>query len=51
MRKIFELIVGYPPFDNFMPSKDDLIREWVSMFGDLPEEWREDLPPTRATGT
>lgn len=51
MVKIFELIVGYPPFDNFMPKKDDLIREWVSMFEDLPEEWKEDVPPTRATGT
>ncbi|KAL2044425.1 hypothetical protein N7G274_003130 [Stereocaulon virgatum] len=46
---IFELVVGYPPFDNFMPNKDDLIREWVSMFGDLPEEWREGLPSPRAT--
>ncbi|MCJ1470982.1 hypothetical protein MMC07_009630, partial [Pseudocyphellaria aurata] len=46
---IFELIVGHPPFDNFMPNKDDLIREWVSKFGDLPEEWRADLPPRRAT--
>ncbi|KAL8838478.1 MAG: hypothetical protein Q9176_005030 [Flavoplaca citrina] len=41
---IFELVVGYPPFDNFMPNQDDLIREWVSMFGDVPEEWRERLP-------
>jgi hypothetical protein len=51
MVKIFELVVGYPPFDNFMPNKDELIREWVSMFGDLPEEWRERLPSGRATGT
>jgi len=49
--KIFELIVGYPPFDNLMPKKDDLIREWVSMLGDLPEEWRKYLPPTGANGT
>lgn len=48
---MFELVVGYPPFDNSMPNKDDLIREWVSMFGDLPEEWSEDLPPTTANGT
>ena len=41
MAKIFELVVGYPPFDNFMPNKDELIREWISMFGDLPEEWKE----------
>ena len=50
MAKIFELVVGYAPFDNFMPNKDDLIREWVSMFGDLPGEWREGLPSLRATG-
>lgn len=50
MAKIFELVVGYPPFDNFMPNKDDLIREWVLMFGDLPDEWREGLPSPRATG-
>lgn len=24
---IFELIVGYPPFDNFMPNKDDF-NDW-----------------------
>jgi len=50
MAKIFELVVGYPPFDNFMPKKDELIREWVSMFGDLPKEWREGLPSPGATG-
>ncbi|KAL2041156.1 hypothetical protein N7G274_006100 [Stereocaulon virgatum] len=49
MVKIFEPVVGYPPFDKFMPKKDELIREWVSMFGDLPEEWRERLPLGRAT--
>lgn len=51
MTKIFELVVGYPAFDNFMPNKDDLIREWVSMFGDLPEEWGKALPSSSATGT
>ncbi|MCJ1425254.1 hypothetical protein MMC29_003142 [Sticta canariensis] len=45
---IFELVVGYPPFDNFMPEKDELIREWISMFGDLPDEWRDGLPSPRA---
>ncbi|KAK0506878.1 hypothetical protein JMJ35_010578 [Cladonia borealis] len=47
---IFELIVGYPPFDNYMPNRDDLIREWVSMLGDLPQEWAEYLPPPQANG-
>ncbi|KAL9102567.1 MAG: hypothetical protein Q9163_002285 [Psora crenata] len=47
---IFELIVGYPPFDNFMPNRDDLIREWVSMLGDLPQEWGEYLPPPQTNG-
>lgn len=28
-----------------MPNKDDLIPEWVSMFGPLPEEWRAHIPP------
>ncbi|KAL8901294.1 MAG: hypothetical protein Q9207_005280 [Kuettlingeria erythrocarpa] len=37
---MFELIVGYPPFDNYMPKKHDLIQEWVSMFGPLPEDWK-----------
>ncbi|KAL9125156.1 MAG: hypothetical protein Q9217_005595 [Psora testacea] len=46
---IFELVVGYPPFDNFMPNRDELIRGWVSTFGDLPEEWRGGLPSPRAT--
>ena len=45
------MVVGYPPFDNFMPKKYDLIREWVSVFGGLPEEWREALPSPKATGT
>lgn len=51
MAQIFELIVGYPPFDNFLPNKDDLIREWISMFGDLPKEWNNLLPPAEATST
>lgn len=50
MAKIFELIVGYPPFDNFMPNKVDLVREWISMFGKLPEEWAKDLPSTGPIG-
>ena len=50
MAKIFELIVGYPPFDNLMPNKDDLIREWIWMFGKLPEEWPKDLPSTGTMG-
>ena len=51
MAKIFEMVIGYPPFDNFMPDKDGLIRQWVSMLGDLPEELREGLPSPEATGT
>ena len=47
--KIFELIVGYPPFDNLMPKRDDLIREWMSMFGDPPEEYRNGLLLKEAT--
>lgn len=33
-----------------MPSRDELIREWVAMFGDLPEEWIKDIPSIGATG-
>lgn len=51
MVKIFELVIGHPPFDTFMPNKDDLIREWISMFGNLPEEWTEHRPLPKATGT
>ncbi len=40
----------YPPFDNFMPSTDGLIRECISMFGDLPDEWAKDCPVMAATG-
>ncbi|KAL8648315.1 MAG: hypothetical protein Q9210_005060 [Variospora velana] len=42
--QMFELVVGYPPFDNLMPNKDDLIREWVSMFGNLPQGWARYFP-------
>ncbi|KAL9017229.1 MAG: hypothetical protein Q9185_005432 [Variospora sp. 1 TL-2023] len=42
--KMFELVVGYPPFDNLMPNKDDLIREWVSMLGNLPQKWARHFP-------
>ncbi|KAL8908794.1 MAG: hypothetical protein Q9171_005294 [Xanthocarpia ochracea] len=31
-----------------MPNKDRLIREWVSMFGDFPEEWRTELRSSKA---
>jgi serine/threonine protein kinase len=37
---IFELVTGQPPFDNFMPAKAPLVLEWIAMFGDVPEEWR-----------
>ncbi|KAL9638914.1 MAG: hypothetical protein Q9164_001255 [Protoblastenia rupestris] len=28
-----------------LPDRDSLIRNWISMFGDLPEEWRKHAPP------
>lgn len=37
---MFELVTGQPPFDCFMPSEDSLVLEWIAMFGDVPEEWR-----------
>ncbi|KAL8918353.1 MAG: hypothetical protein Q9172_005464 [Xanthocarpia lactea] len=45
---LFELIVGCPPFANIMLNKDRLIREWVSMFGDFPEEWGTELRRSKA---
>lgn len=51
MAKIFELVVGCPLFNNFWPRKDDLIRDWISMFGDLPDEWKDGLPPPRTSDT
>ncbi|ERF70296.1 hypothetical protein EPUS_06337 [Endocarpon pusillum Z07020] len=38
---IFEIIVGYPPFDNMMPTREGLVREWIAMFGQLPEGWSD----------
>ena len=43
--------MGYPPFDNILPQKDELVREWVSMFGDLPTEWGKDLPSHKDIST
>ncbi|KAL8689210.1 MAG: hypothetical protein Q9224_004693 [Gallowayella concinna] len=41
---MFEFIVGHPPFDTIMANRDGLIREWVAMFGPLPDEWGHHLP-------
>ena len=46
---IFSLIVGYPCFDSFFPDKDNLIRNWIATFGELPIEWRKFTPPKGAT--
>lgn len=37
---IFELVVGQPPFDNFMPAEAPLVLEWTAKLGDVPEEWQ-----------
>ncbi|KAL8676818.1 MAG: hypothetical protein Q9186_006693 [Xanthomendoza sp. 1 TL-2023] len=44
MAQMFEFIVGHPPFDTIMANRDGLIREWVAMFGPLPDEWGHHLP-------
>lgn len=31
-------------------DKDDLIKSWVRILGDLPEEWAKHLPPSESTG-
>ncbi|KAL8713673.1 MAG: hypothetical protein Q9220_002199 [cf. Caloplaca sp. 1 TL-2023] len=43
---IFELTVGYPPFNAIIPNRDSLIREWVAMFGPLPTRWAHYSPTT-----
>ncbi|MCJ1253632.1 hypothetical protein MMC24_001444 [Lignoscripta atroalba] len=37
---IFELVVGYPPFDNLQPNKDRLIQQMAESIGTLPEKWK-----------
>ncbi|KAI4259249.1 MAG: hypothetical protein L6R42_004663 [Xanthoria sp. 1 TBL-2021] len=44
---MFELMVGYPPFDNVMPNKDNLIRNWIATFGPLPDKWTGHSPVSR----
>ncbi|KAI4227925.1 MAG: hypothetical protein LQ349_006631 [Xanthoria aureola] len=44
---MFEFIVGYPPFDNIIPDRDVLIRNWVSTFGPLPDKWTRHSPVSR----
>ena len=47
MRQMFEFIVGYPPFDNIIPDRDVLIRNWVSTFCPLPDKWTRHFPVSR----
>ena len=50
-QKYFELIVAGHLCCSFMLSRNNIIREWISMFGDLPGELTKDVPPTAANGT
>ncbi|KAK2762319.1 hypothetical protein FQN54_001329 [Arachnomyces sp. PD_36] len=38
---LFELIVGYPPFDNIFQTKEGLVREMIGFFGELPQRWKD----------
>ena len=40
LTEIFELVVGYPPFDNLQPNKDRLIQQMAESIGTLPEKWK-----------
>lgn len=40
--QLFELVMGFPPFDNIIPTKTRLARQWISMFGLLPKDWHID---------
>ncbi|KAL8833890.1 MAG: hypothetical protein Q9170_004037 [Blastenia crenularia] len=31
-------------------DKDDMIRQWISVFGSLPEEWEDHIPPESEIG-
>lgn len=42
---MFELITGYPLFDDGLASKDVLVRDWISTLGPLPDEWKDHVPP------
>ncbi|KKZ61962.1 hypothetical protein EMCG_03555 [[Emmonsia] crescens] len=42
---IFELVVGYPPFDNLMVTKNHLIQQMIISIRDLPKEWKSRYKP------
>ncbi|KAL8840014.1 MAG: hypothetical protein Q9170_001498 [Blastenia crenularia] len=42
---VFQLVVGYSPFAGLWPKKDNLVRNWISTFGDLPQKWKQHTPP------
>lgn len=46
--KIAELICGEALFDNRFEEKDDIIDEWIGVFGNLPQEWKIHHPPRTA---
>lgn len=48
--QIFELIVGYPPFDNIMPTKEGLVKEWIAALGSPPKEWTTPLARVTLSG-
>ncbi|KAF2227230.1 kinase-like domain-containing protein [Elsinoe ampelina] len=47
---IFELVTGQPMFNNILPDKEGLTREWIAMFGPLPPAWAARAPITDSEG-
>jgi serine/threonine-protein kinase SRPK3 len=42
LRQLFELVVGQPPFDNFMTTPTILVRQMLEIANDeLPERWEQ----------
>ena len=35
-------------FEFEFDEKDDIVNEWIGVFGDLPEEWKNHNPPKTA---
>ncbi|KAI9719395.1 MAG: hypothetical protein M1812_003466 [Candelaria pacifica] len=41
---MFELIVGSSLFTHIPPERNELICQWIGMFGNPPEDWKVKLP-------
>ena len=48
LHKIYELVFIESLAYFWCDTKDDVVDEWISAFGDLPEEWKSHCPPRTA---